>query len=147
MFELSYRVRYAYPAAAVFAALTDVADYPRWQEDVLAAWVPGGGPVRLGTEISQMRNVLGRSIPVRLVVEAYEPDRAMTLRTVAGTRSQFSHAFLLEPAASGGCHLEFLATLDGVPPMVSSFAEAILTYQAIQLSDGVRAHLATQRRT
>jgi|HubBroStandDraft_4_1064222.scaffolds.fasta_scaffold339336_2 hypothetical protein len=39
MFELSYRVRYAYPAAADFAALTDVANYPRRQEDVLAAWV------------------------------------------------------------------------------------------------------------
>jgi hypothetical protein len=39
MFELSYRVRYAYPAAAVFAALTDVADHPRRQEDVLATWV------------------------------------------------------------------------------------------------------------
>ena len=88
------------------------------------------------------------SIPVRLVVEVYEPDRAMTLRTVAGTRPQFSHAFLLEPAAaSGGCHLDVLATLDDVPPMASSLAEAILVYQAIQLSDGLRAHLASWRRT
>jgi len=31
-----------------------------------------------------------------------------------------------------------------VPPVTSSFAEAILTYQAIQLSDGMRAHLATR---
>ena len=60
MFELSYRVRYAYPAAVVFAALTDVAGQPWWQEDMLAASALGGSPVRLGTEISQMRNVLGR---------------------------------------------------------------------------------------
>ena len=59
MFELSYRVRYAYPAAVVFAALTDVAGYPRRQEDVLAACVLGGSPVRLGTEISQAQRASG----------------------------------------------------------------------------------------
>jgi hypothetical protein len=114
---------------------------------VLTAGVLGGGPVRLGTKISQVHNAPGPSMPARLVVEAYELDRAMTLRTVAGTRPRYSHACLLEPAASGGCHLDFLATLDGVPPMASSFAEEILAYQATQLSDGARAHLATRRRT
>jgi hypothetical protein len=45
---------------------------------------------------------------------------------------------LIEPAASGVCRLDFLATLDGVAPVASSFAEAI------QLYDGMRAHLATR---
>lgn len=145
MIELDYQVSFAYPPRVVFGALTDVQDYPMWQSDVLAARVQGGGPVRLGAEISQVRKVMGRSTYLRLTVEAYQPDRELRLRTAADAHPVLGQAFLLEPAVHGGCCvLDFRVTVDGVPPMASSLAEALLTYQVIQVFESLRAHLVTR---
>lgn len=145
MIELDYQVSFAYPPRVVFGALTDVPDYPLWQSDVLAARVHGGGPVRPGAQICQVRKVMGRSTYVRLVVETCEPDRVLRLRTAAGDRPVLGQAFRLEPVVGGRCCvLDFRVTADSVPPMARSLAEAMLTHQMIHVSESLRAHLVTR---
>lgn len=145
MIELDYQVSFAYPPRVVFEALTDVPDYPLWQSDVLAARVDGGGPVRLGAEISQVRKVMGRSTYFRLAVDAYRPDRELALRTAGGARPGLGQGFWLEPAAGGECCvLDFRVSADSVPPMACALAEAMLTYRMIQVFESLRAHLVSR---
>jgi uncharacterized protein YndB with AHSA1/START domain len=136
MIELDYRMGYAYPPAMVFRALTEVADYPQWQSDVLAARVSGGGPTR---------SVLGNRTYLELTVEAYEPDRTLALRAATGARPAPGFAFRLEPVGGGECcQLGILATLDGVPALAVALAEAMLTYQTMQSFESLRSYLAAR---
>lgn len=143
MIELDYQLGYPYPAVVVFAALANVADYPEWQSDVLAARVRGGGPARPGAEVSVVRKVLGRTEHFRMHVNEYEPDRGLTLKTMTGAWPQLTHAFRLRPAVSlECCWLSLRVTLAGAPLLAEPLAEASLFYRVIDAFDGLRSYLA-----
>lgn len=146
MIELDYQLGYPYPPAVVFAALANVADYPAWQSDVLAARVRGGGPARPGAEVSVVRKVLGRSEHFRMGVDVYEPDRGLTLKTVTDAWPHLTHAFRLRPAASRDCSwLRLRVTLAGAPSLAEPLAEALLLYRVIDAFDSLRSYLAGDR--
>jgi len=143
MIELQYRTGLAYPPPAVFDALTDVPRYPHWQSDVAAAAVRGGGPLRPGAEITQVRRSLGRRSCLLRTVAGYEQDRLLTLGTVAGTRPSLQETFLLLPGPVAGCCLvDYEVALDGVP-LPAEALEGMLTYQMMGVLDGLRSHLVT----
>ncbi len=143
MIELQYRAGLAYPPRAVFDAVADVPRYPHWQSDVAAAAVRGGGPLRSGAEITQVRRSLGRRTCLLRTVEGYEQDRLLTLGTVTGTRPSLRETFLLSPGPVAGCCLvDYQVAVDGVP-LPAEALEVMLTYQMMGVLDGLRSHLVT----
>ncbi len=143
MIELDYQLGFPYPPAVIFAVLANVADYPVWQSDVLAARVHGGGPARPGAEMSVVRKVLGRSEYLRMYVNEFERDRGLTLKTVMDGWPQLTHAFWLKPAVTlDCCWLSLRVTLTGVPSLAEPLAEASLLYRVIDAFDGLRSYLA-----
>lgn len=143
MIELDYQLGFAYPPAAIFAVLANVADYPAWQSDVLAARVHGGGPARPGAEMSVVRKVLGRSEYLRMYVNEYERDRGLTLQTVMDSWPQLTHAFRLKPAMTlDCCWLSLRVTLACAPSLAEPLAEASLLYRVIDAFDSLRSYLA-----
>lgn len=142
MIELEYHLGYPYPPASVFGVLTDIAAYPDWQSDVLAARVDGG-TARLGAVVSMARKVLGRSTCFRFRVAEYEHDRLLGLRADTGGWPRFCHTFRLEPAAAGECcRLSLRITADGVPSTAEPLIDALLVHQVILNFDSLRSHLA-----
>lgn len=147
MIELEHHIGYPYPPASVFGALTDVAVYPDWQSDVLAARVDGGGHARPGAVVSMTRKVLGRSTCFRFHVTEYEQDRVLGLREITraatGAWPRFCHTFRLEPSVAGECcRLGVQITADGVPTTVEPLVNALLSHQMILNFDSLRSHLA-----
>jgi hypothetical protein len=141
MVELEYRAGLAYPAPVVFGALTDVPRYPAWWSDIAAATVRGGGPLRLGAEITQVRRSLGRRNCLCLTVEDYEQDRLLVLGTATGTRPRLQETFRLRPGpVSGCCVVGLRVVLDDVP-LLAEALEAMITHQVIGLFDSLRSHL------
>ena len=144
MIELDYQLGYPYPPAVIFAVLANVADYPAWQSDVLAARVRGGGPARPGAEVSVVRKVLGRSEHFRMYVNEYEQDRGLTLQTVTDAWPHLTHAFRLRPAVTlDCCWLSLRVTLAGTPSLAEHLAEASLLYRVIDAFDSLRSYLAS----
>lgn len=143
MIELDYQLGYPYPPAEVFAVLANVADYPAWQSDVLAARVRGGGPARPGAEVSVVRKVLGRNEQFRMHVNEYEQDRGLTLKTVADGWPHLTHAFRLKPAVTlDCCWLSLRVTLAGPAALADHLVEASLLYRIIETFDSLRSYLA-----
>jgi|SRR5215469_8897748 len=143
MIELDYQLGYPYSPALVFAALTNVADYPTWQSDVVAARVHGGGPARPGAEVSVVRKVLGRTEYFRMYVNEYEQDRGLVLKTVAHASQLLTHAFTLKPMVSRDCcWLNLRVTLVGTPSLAEPLVEASLLYRVIETFDSLRSYLA-----
>ena len=144
MIELDYQLGFPYQPAVIFDVLANVADYPAWQSDVLAARVHGGGPARPGAEMSVVRKVLGRSEYLRMYVNEYERDRGLTLKTVMGGWPQLTHAFRLKPAVTlDCCWLSLRVTLAGVPALAEPLAEASLLYRIIDAFDSLRSYVAS----
>jgi ribosome-associated toxin RatA of RatAB toxin-antitoxin module len=144
MIELEYQLGYPYPPAVIFAVLANVADYPAWQSDVLAARVQGGGPARPGAEVSVVRKVLGRSEYFRMYVDEYEQDRELTLKTGTDASPLLTHAFRLKPAVTRDCcWLSLRVNLAGAPSLAEPVAEASLLYRVIEAFDGLRSYLAS----
>ena len=143
MVELEYSAGVPHQAPVVFGALTDVLRYPAWQSDVAAAVVRGGGPLRRGAEITQVRRSLGRRTCLRLTVEDYEQDRLLALGTAAGTRPRFQEIFRLRPGPASGCCVVHLRVVIAGVPLLAEALEAMLARQIIGAFDSLRAQLAT----
>jgi hypothetical protein len=147
MIELEHHLGYPYPPACVFGALADIAAYPDWQSDVLAARVSGGGLARPGAVVSMTRKVLGRGTCFRFHVTGYEHDRLLELRAAAGAWPRFQHTFRLEPLVAGECcRLSLRIKADGVPQPVEPLIGALLGHQVILNFDSLRSHLDHLRR-
>ena len=84
MVKLEHDVVVERPVAEVFAYLTDPANVPEWQSDVLEARKEFEGPPRPGSRWCEVRKFLGRRIEQTIEAVAYEPEREFTLRVVAG---------------------------------------------------------------
>ncbi len=81
------RIEIAAPVERIWAAVhRDIANVPRWSENLVTAEVMGGGPLRVGSELRYLvRLPIGRAADVRLQVHRYDEYRrcAGTFRTTA----------------------------------------------------------------
>jgi uncharacterized protein YndB with AHSA1/START domain len=75
-------IEIARSADEVFALLTDVARLPEWQESALES--RADGPLAEGVRIHERRRFLGREAETEIEVNAFEPGRRLTLRTLHG---------------------------------------------------------------
>jgi Polyketide cyclase / dehydrase and lipid transport len=70
--------------AAVFAYLTDQEKSTVWQASLLEAHFTPDGPMRQGTEIREVRKILGRKMESTVDVTEFEPDRLFAGRVRSG---------------------------------------------------------------
>jgi hypothetical protein len=80
------------PADHIFEYFTDPAKAAAWQSSLLAAQFSPGGPMQLGTRITEVRQLLGRQIQSTVEVTDFDSPRRLGGRVVAGpARWQFCH--------------------------------------------------------
>jgi uncharacterized membrane protein len=72
------------PSAEVFSFLADLANDPRWRREWVDAKRTSEGPIGVGTTTSLFASILGRRTEAVYEVTAFEPNRAVTWRTVRG---------------------------------------------------------------
>jgi hypothetical protein len=120
----------AYPQATdtVFAAIADISTYPAWQSDVMSAEIVGGAEVAAGTEIHQVRKVMGRKTDVTLTVADFKPGELLVLRTIDGIGPSVEQTYRILADGTGST-VYFHLHLDGVPRMAEHLAKAQLGKQ------------------
>jgi len=70
--------------ADVFAYVADPANLPEWQDSVHDVHRADSGPLRVGSVWTEKRTVMRRGLEATVEVLEYEPDRLLTLRSMAG---------------------------------------------------------------
>lgn len=75
---------YERAAEDVFAVLTDIPNYPKWQPGVVQARLASSGSLRPGAQIKEVRRILGRQAEVVLTVTEYVYPRRMAFDVMAG---------------------------------------------------------------
>jgi hypothetical protein len=113
MIEIGDTARYDLSAAAVFAALTDFAAYPSWQDPVESASLVDG-PLRVGAHVREVRRELGWRGQVDVTVTEYVAGELLTLATSDGTTPAVRQSYRVTSEGTG-CQLSYRLVLDGVP--------------------------------
>ena len=109
MLTIEYTDTFDYPAAAIFALLTDLEARPTWIEGIQEVRVTPAGPARLGTSYFEAGVFSGfKSEKTQLVTE-FEQDRLLTLATEASVRNSFRLSYRIEPLSEGTCRVHFTA--------------------------------------
>lgn len=85
------------PAAEVFAFVADAENVPMWNYYVRSVRKTSAGPVGEGTRYHQVR----RSDQQDYEITVFEPERAVTMRTLPGERPQFERTMTLEARGEG----------------------------------------------
>ncbi|WP_214327489.1 SRPBCC family protein [Nonomuraea sediminis] len=121
MITIDHVAGYARPPQEIFAVLSDLEGYPRWQVDVLEAR-------RTEEGVAQVRKVMGRRAEIDLNVTEFLPGERLTLQTAAGTRPGVTQSYVVRPAGQGS-EVAFHLELDGVPKMAEHLVKAQLGKQ------------------
>jgi uncharacterized protein YndB with AHSA1/START domain len=90
------------PPEVVFAALTNVALLPEWQQSVVSAELDGDPGA--GARIHETRKLMGREAKLVSEVTEYDPPQRFSLRSIEGP-IPFTVTHVLEPSG-GGTRLE-----------------------------------------
>ena len=72
------------PVEEIFSWLTEFANHPQWQPNLVEAQVTSPGPLRVGATYRYVSEVMGRRFPSTGEVTAYEPDRIWGQRSHDG---------------------------------------------------------------
>ena len=135
MITIDYQTEYPHPADTIFALVADVTRYPQWQPDVVSATAKE--PMTRGTDVHQVRRVMGRQTDVLLVAVEYEPGQQLTLATPAGAEPAVRQTYRLTALSAESCRLDFHLELDGVPRMAEPLLRTQLTHQAKRIFAGL----------
>jgi uncharacterized membrane protein len=90
----------ARPVEVVYAALIDVAGYPGWQGGVLEIRRLDDGPLRVGSRILEVRELMGRKIEGTTEITALEPGRLMGFSCPEGA-IPFKGSYVCTPDGGG----------------------------------------------
>jgi ligand-binding SRPBCC domain-containing protein len=97
MSTYSHTVRIGRPLEEVFAFVTDPAGYPRWQPSLVSVEPHRPGPIRLGSEATEVRRFLGRELETTWTCVEHEPSTRSAIECEDGP-VPFRGTFELEPA-------------------------------------------------
>ena len=84
----------------VFAFVTDPARYPRWQPSLVSVEPHGRGPLRLGSEATEVRRFLGRELETTWTCVEHRPWTRSAIECADGP-VPFRGIFDLERSAAG----------------------------------------------
>jgi uncharacterized protein YndB with AHSA1/START domain len=94
-----YTVEIARPRSEVFAFVTEPRNYPRWQPSLVEIRPHSRGPLRLGSEATEVRSFLGREVETTWTCVEHEPDKRSAIETDDGP-VPFKGTFVLESLGS-----------------------------------------------
>jgi uncharacterized protein YndB with AHSA1/START domain len=100
MSTYAHTVEIERPPDEVFAFVTDPAGYPRWQPSLVEVRPHSRGPLRLGSEATEVRRFLGREVETTWTCVEHEPVRRSAIESDDGP-VPFRGTFVLEPSAGG----------------------------------------------
>ncbi len=84
----------------VFAFVTDPASYPRWQPSLVSVEPHAPGPLRLGSEATEVRRFLGRELETTWTCVEHRPSTRSSIECGDGP-VPFRGTFELEPSGAG----------------------------------------------
>jgi hypothetical protein len=111
----------------VFAFVTDPAAYPRWQPSLVSVEPHAPGPLRLGSEATEVRRFLGRELETTWTCVEHRPCTRSAIESAEGP-VPFRGTFELEPSEAG-----------------TTFTWTVETWGAAARLGGPFAGLATKR--
>lgn len=110
------------PVEVVFAAVTDIAGWRRWQPGLLESRQTTSGPVGVGTQAVTVRVNFGRRFQIRVDVTEFVPNHRLAFRSVSGPITVMIR-MTLTPVA-GGTRLHQLT--EGAPHGFFNVAQPVL---------------------
>jgi hypothetical protein len=144
MLTFDYADTYDYPAAAVFALLTDLQARPRWIKGILETRVTPDGPARLGTRYFESGKYSGFKSEKTMTVTEWEQDRLLTLATPPEAPQAFRESYRIAPLSAGGCRVQFTFEVGGVPKVAEFFMRQALKKEQPQNAARLKSVLAGQ---
>lgn len=122
MITVEYSEVLAYPAAVVFAMLTDGEARTRWQTSLLEVHMEPAGALTPGTRLVETRKYMGYKTQTTLIVGAYEPHRQFTLETAPDAPALVRESYLIEALSEQSCRLVYHTEAAGIPKMFEALA-------------------------
>jgi uncharacterized protein YndB with AHSA1/START domain len=110
------------PVEVVFAAVTDIPGWRRWQPGLLEARQTTPEPVGVGTRADTVRANFGQRIQIKVDVTEFVPNQRFTIRSVSGPITVTIRQ-TLTPGA-GGTRLHQLT--EGAPHGFFNVAQPVL---------------------
>src|SRR5437588_5711678 len=121
MTTFEYTDTFDYPAAAVFALLTDLEARPTWIAGILEVRVTPPEPARLGTRYFEAGKFSGFKSEKTLLMTEFEQDRLLTLATPAEAKQPWRESYRIEPLSEGACRVHFTIEVGDVPKVAEFF--------------------------
>lgn len=136
----------------VFAFVTDPANYLLWQPSLVEIRPHSKGPLRVGSEATEVRRFLGREVETSWACVEHEPVSRSAIETDAGP-VPFRGTFELEPFV-GGTRLTWSVETRGAASRLGGPLVGLATRRELganarrlkQLLEGERATLASEAR-
>jgi uncharacterized protein YndB with AHSA1/START domain len=100
MSTYAHTVEIRRPPEEVFAFITDPAGYPRWQPSLVSIEPRTAGPLRLGSEATEVRRFLGRELETTWTCVEHRPCTRSAIECDEGP-VPFRGTFELGPAGAG----------------------------------------------
>jgi carbon monoxide dehydrogenase subunit G len=100
MSTYAHTVEIGRPPEEVFAFVTDPARYPSWQPSLVSVEPHGRGPLRLGSEATEVRRFLGRELETTWTCVEHRPSTRSAIECADGP-VPFRGTFDLERSAAG----------------------------------------------
>jgi carbon monoxide dehydrogenase subunit G len=100
MATFAHTIEIERPPEEVFAFVSEPSLYPRWQPSLVRVEPHTGGPLRLGSEATEVRRFLGRELETTWTCVEYQPCKRSAIECADGL-VPFRGTFTLEPCVTG----------------------------------------------
>ena len=145
MATFEYTDTFDYPAAAVFALLTDMEARRRWVAGTIyEVRVTPEGPARLGTSYFESGKYSGFKSEKTLFVTEFVQDRLLTLAAAAGAEQPWRESYSIEPLSEGACRVHFTVEVGNVPKVAEFFMRQQMKKAQPQQAASLKSILASQ---
>ena len=126
MATFEYSDTFDYPAATVFAALTDLEARPSWIAGIIEVRVTPAGPAHLGTSYFESGKFSGFKSEKTLLVTEFEQDRLLALATSDGVQDSWRESYTIDPLSETSCRVHFTIDAGNVPKVAEFFMRSAM---------------------
>ena len=134
MSTYAHTIEIARPVADVFAFVTEPALYPRWQPSLVRVEPHAPGPLRLGSEATEVRRFLGRELETTWTCVEHRPCSRTAIESEDGP-VPFRGTFALEPSDTG-TRFTWTVDLSGATSLLAGPLVGRATKRELQANSG-----------